>query len=397
MIDRYIFPETETKSSIILLGTRKAGKSTYLNERYPNSTYADLLDPDTYDKYKSKRSAFLNEIETLKKTNKLIEPVIIDEIQKIPELLDSVHLLIEKYKIKFILCGSSARKLYRAGVNMLGGRAIGKRCFPLTYYEIVNSDIPFDLLKAMQQGLIPDHYLNDTEYKHIIRTYVREYIDLEIKAEGLVRNVDSFYKFVNSIGFCNTDLMNYSNIARDCGVTAKTVKTYYDILCETFMGSYIYPFKNSNKRQTISSTPKFYLFDIGIANHLSKDNIESLDSSAAGKLFEHFIYLELLAYNEYKDRFADFYFWRTKHDIEVDFIISQYKKVKVAIECKLSKNIRSRDLKSIEAFAEENDAEKLILVSLDTSFIIKQTKNGKDVYLMPYDMFLKDLWSGEFF
>ena len=280
---------------------------------------------------------------------------------------------------------------------MLGGRAIAKKCFPLTYGEITSDGLEFDLLKAMRNGLIPSHYLEENETKQLLNGYILKYLDLEIKQQGLVRKTASFTRFMDSLRYSNAELVNYTSIAKDYSVSAVTVKEYYQILCDTLIGTYLYPLQGANKRTSIYATPKFYLFDIGIANSISKTYIADLKSTDAGKSFEHFIYLELLAYNSYRDKFVDINFWRTKHGVEVDFIISEYKKIKVAIECKLTSNIRERDLKGINAFAEEHDAEKLIIVCQESSFLSMKTKSNKEVLIMPWQELLTDLWNDKIF
>ena len=397
MLKRLSFPELEYESSIFFLGPRKTGKSTYLKSRYPNSTKFNFLNSDIKIRYETKPQLLVDEIRAMKETGELIEPVILDEVQKVPELLNSVHQLIEDDGVRFILCGSSARKLHKQGVNLLGGRAITMKCFPFSYYELKINNTKFNLIKAMQRGLIPQHYLKEREGKELLKHYIINYLEQEIKQEALIRNTPSFYRFLDSLGFSNGELVNYSNIARDCGVSLYTVKEYYQIIIDTLLGTYIHPFKGNSKRQTISATPKFYLFDIGIANHLSNTFIESLDNSKAGKSFEHLIYLELLNYSQYKEKDVKINFWRTSHGYEVDFVISEYQKIKVAIECKLTKEVRSRDLKGITLFSEENEAEKLIIISQDKNKRLVKTKSGQKVMIMPWEDFLNDLWNQNIF
>ena len=398
MLNRVISLYKDTKYSIFFFGARKCGKSTYLNKEFKDSLYVDLLDTKQYAKYMASPYMLKEEILALKESNKLKEPVIIDEIQKIPVLLNDVHWLIENAKIRFILCGSSARKLHKSGVNLLGGRALSKHCFPLVSQEFKDSNVKFDLLKVMQKGLIPIHYLDD-ENKHeiLLESYVNEYLYFEIKEEGAVRNLPAFSAFLDSIGFCNGELVNYSNIAMDCGVSSTTIKEYYQIICDTLLGTFVTPYVNKEKRNCIRSTPKFYLFDIGVANKLAKASINSLEGHYAGKSFEHFIYLEILAYSKYNDKFIDINFWRTKSGLEVDFIISKNKEIKLAIECKLTKLVKKTSLKGLKVFASENKVDKLIVVSQDDKMRLLHTDDDQNIFVLPWQNFLEDLWSGEFF
>lgn len=396
MLKRAISLNSDIKYSVFFFGPRKTGKSTYLKKKFPKSKYFDLLEKDVFNKLIVSPHLLREEILAAKENSDFSQPVIIDEIQKLPLLLDEVHWLIENANIIFILCGSSARKLYKAGVNLLGGRAISKKCFPLSFFEFFASKVNFDLLRAMQQGLIPSNYLED-DYQPLLDAYVHDYLALEIKNEGLVRSLPSFYKFLESVSFTNGELVNYSKVATDCAVSANTIKEYYQILCDTLVGNFIYPYKSSHKRQIISSTPKFYLFDIGIANWLSKTNITHLQGELAGKSFEHFIYLELLSYTKYNSKFVDIYFWRTKSGLEVDFIISEKREVKIAIECKISSCVKKSDLKGILAFSAENENTKMIVVSQDKSARLLDTPNGNKITIMPWQDFLKNLWEKEYF
>jgi len=224
------------QKSAFLWGARQTGKSYYLLEHFPKSVYYDLLETDLRARFEKSPSLLREEILALP-ANKLKQPIIIDEIQKVPDLLDEVHWLIEKQHVQFILCGSSARKLRKQGVNLLGGRALRYHFYPLTYTEIPD----FDLLTALNQGLLPAHYTS----KHadaLLEAYVLDYLNEEIRGEGLVRNLPSFSRFLDSVAFTNGEMTNYANIARDCGVSAKTVENYYQILIDTLLGYAIEPY-----------------------------------------------------------------------------------------------------------------------------------------------------------
>ena len=397
MIERQIIIDKNIFYSFFFQGPRKAGKSTYLHKAFPNSIYIDLLNTATVDRYTKDPHLITVDLLAKQEKGEIHGPVIIDEIQVIPKLLNEVHWLIENAKINFILCGSSARKLSHASVNMLGGRAELKRCFPLTYNELKNSEVGFDLLKVMQRGLIPSIYLNDKRYKPELKAYISVYLKNEIKNEAKVQKLNAFIDFLDSVAYSNGKLINYSNIARDSGVSSVTVKSYYEILIDTLLGTFCYPFNKSNKRSVISSTPKFYLFDVGIANSLANKKIEHIDNSNAGKSFEHFLYLEILAYINYREKFVEIHYWRTKSGIEVDFIITEGNKPITAIECKLTKNIKQKDLRGLKTFADEFPLEKLYVVSQDEHSMLFKTEKDTKIMAEHYTTFLENLWNDKIF
>lgn len=261
---RYLKMLLPKGQSTFFWGARKTGKSFYLKRHFPNSISYNLLETDLYFRLLKAPHLLREEILSLSEES-LQYPIIIDEIQKIPPLLDEVHWLIENSSAYFILCGSSARKLKREGVNLLGGRAWRYEFFPLVYPEIKE----FDLLHALNYGLIPSHY-SAKHWNKTIKSYVNDYLKEEIRAEALVRNLRSFAQFLDVAAFSNGELLNYANISRDCGVDSKTIKDYYQILVDTLIGYYIYPYKDKIKREDLVATPKFYFFDVGIVNQLRK-------------------------------------------------------------------------------------------------------------------------------
>ena len=372
------------KQSAFLWGARKTGKSTFLHENFPASAYYDLLRSDLYINYSKEPYLFREEVLSLSK-EKLSKHIIIDEVQKIPLLLDEVHYLIENEGLQFILCGSSARKLRRGGANLLGGRAWGYNFYPLTYKEVHD----FNLLKAFNHGLIPSHYLSSNPQKSI-KSYVNEYLKEEIQAEGLVRNLPSFARFLDSLSYSIGELTNFSNIARDCGVDSKTVKEYYQILVDTMLGTFIYPYNKKSTRQTIISSPKFYLFDVGVANFLKGINLSSLKGEEAGKSLENFILMELLAYRGISDKDFHIEFWRTNKGLEVDFILENGK---YAIEVKLTNQVNKIDIKGLIAFKEENPKCTCYVVSQDPRPRKMSIENIGDISILPYKEFLDRLWS----
>jgi len=365
------------KESLFLWGARQTGKSTLLKELYPESLYFDLLLSDVFERFKRNPSLLRETI----LASKIVGPIIIDEIQRIPELLNDIHWLITNKLVQFILSGSSPRKILRSGANLLGGRALRYELYPLIYKEIPN----FDLDRALNHGLLPRHYLNRKPEK-LKAAYVGSYLRDEIMAEAKIRNIVGFSRFLEVAAFSNGEIVNYTNIAAECGVSSPTIKEYFQILEDTLIGRFLPSFQKKPKRRVILS-PKFYYFDIGIANYLAKQKIVSAGSEFYGKVFEHFIYLELFAYSSYSDKNFQISYWRTASQIEIDFVLGDHE---VAIEVKSTENVNSRHLKGLNAFNEEYKVGKSILISKDP--FPRQIGN---IMLLPWDMFLDRLWAGE--
>jgi len=313
------------------------------------------------------------------------QPIIIDEVQKIPLLLDEVHLMIERDKLSFILCGSSARKLKRGQANLLGGRAWRFLLHPLSAREIPD----FDLLRALQWGLLPSHYLSQRP-KRSLNAYVMDYLNEEIKAEGLTRNLPAFSRFLDVVGFSVGELVNYSNIARDVGVSSKTVKEYFQILVDTYLAYLVEPLALRGGRQVITATPRFYLFDTGVANRLAKRSIATLAGSEAGRAFENLVLMELLASRSYLEQDHDIRFWRTKNGLEVDFILTG--RDMVAIEVKLSSRVDRAQLKGLLAFCKEQRPKRAWVVSLERRKRVLKTEGLPDIEVLPFQEFLDELW-----
>lgn len=379
MLSRKIDLQNAENDSIFLWGARQTGKSTLLKLLFPDKRYIDLLKSDEFERY-NRRPTLLREELILLPENEL---VIIDEIQKIPALLDEVHWLISNHHIRFILSGSSARKLRRSGVNLLGGRAIRKHLYPF-----VSAEIPdFDLIKACNNGMLPRHYLVDDASKRL-HAYVGDYLQQEIKAEALTRNLNTFSRFMEVAALSNGEIVNYNNIASDCGVSAPTVKEYFSILEETLIGYMIPSFTRKVKRRVIHS-PKFFYFDVGIANFLLRRTALNPGSPEFGHAFEHFIMQEIIAYLGYLRPQLDLSYWRTTSGYEVDAIIGN---AETAIEIKSSNEVQSHHTKGLKAFSEEFPDTRLIVVSLD-----KYPRRMNNVEIYPATQFLSMLWNGDFF
>lgn len=379
MLTRTINLEDLKGESCFLWGARQTGKSTLLRLTFPDTRYIDLLKSDEFERY-NRRPALLREELRLLPEGELI---IVDEIQKLPVLLDEIHWLMTNRTLRFILSGSSARKLVRSGANLLGGRALRKRLYPL-----VSAEIPdFDLLKACNNGMIPRHYLTENATKRL-QAYIGDYLQEEIKAEALTRNLTTFSRFMEVAALSNGEVLNYSNIASECGVSAVTVKEYFAILEETLIGYTIPAYTHRVKRRVIQS-PRFYYFDVGIANFLLKRSRLRPGSPEFGHALEHFIIQEIIAYHGYSEKSGNISYWRTTSGYEVDVIIGD---AEVAIEIKSSGEVQSHHTRGLKAFSEEFPGAELIMVSMDK---LPRLMNGIAVY--PVMNFLARLWNGNIY
>jgi predicted AAA+ superfamily ATPase len=369
------------QQSAFLWGPRKTGKSTYLKTQFPDSLVYDFLKTDLFLEF-SKRPSLLREQIFAKDEDAISSPIILDEVQKVPQILDEVHWLIENKRLSFIMCGSSARKLKRGKANLLGGRAWRYEMFPFVSAELGE----LDLLRALNRGLIPIHYFQDT-YKKSLRAYTQDYLKEEVFDEGLTRNIPAFSRFFDAMGFSHGELTNFSNIARECGVDSKTVKEYYQILKDTLLGDFIEPFKKQQNRQVISRTAKFYLFDVGVAGTITKRHVRQEKGVDFGNAFEHFILMEIKAHNSYYEIDYEINFWRTKSGLEVDFILGGGE---IAIEVKGAGSIQNKDLRPINAFIETYAPRKALVVCNE-----QEERLVGQVRITPWRKFLRDLWNGK--
>ena len=365
------------QESCFLWGPRQSGKSTLLKALFPNSPYYDLLLSEEYERL-NRRPSLLREELMARPFN---TPVIIDEVQKVPQLLDEIQWLIVNENIQFVLCGSSARKLKRGSGNLLGGRALRYEMFPLVSLEIPN----INLLKALNNGLLPRHYPAD-QPELLLRAYIGDYLKEEVAAEALTRNIPAFARFLETASFSNGEVVNFTNIARECGVSAPTVKEYFQILIDTLLARFVPSFKKKPKRRVIQA-PKFYLFDVGIANALLKRGTIVLGNETFGRAFEHFIFQEIAAHSHYSGLEYPISYWRTASGFEVDFILGEQD---IALEVKGVSEVQTHHLRSVRVFREEYAPRKTIVVSLDT-----KPRNIDGISVMPWELFLRDLWAGE--
>ncbi len=375
-IDRLFNPLEVLKSkSCFLFGPRQTGKSWLIRHALKSYRTYDLLNSETYLKL-SRTPQRLHEECTPDD-----QIVIIDEIQKLPSLLDEIHRLIEEYRIRFLLTGSSARKLRRAGINLLGGRARIRYLHPLTYQELKEH---FDLLKAINQSLLPSIYFSEAP-EDDLKAYVGVYLQTEIAAEGLTRNIPAFSRFLEVAGLCNGQILNFTKIASDAQVARSTVHEYFQILKDTLLAYELPAWRKSVKRKPFS-TSKFYFFDAGVARFLQNRTPVRLGSPEFGESFETYMFHELRSFVDYRD-VGQLCYWHSTSGFEVDFILSGL----TAIEIKASKVVGPHDLKGLKALQEEKMMKHYLLISLE-----EQERKVNGIQILPWKVFLERLWRGDF-
>lgn len=381
-IERMLELKLPQGQSAFLWGARKTGKTTYLKRRFPDSLVFDFLKTDLFIEI-SKNPSLLRERLLAKNDSTRNSPIILDEVQKVPQVLDEVHWLIENKGLNFILCGSSARKLRRGHANLLGGRAWRYEMFPIVTAELKR----VDLLRVLNHGMIPLHYLqNDNDCQRSLKAYVQDYLKEEVFAEGLTRNIPAFSRFFDAFGYSHGELTNYTNMARECGVDSKTVKEYYQILVDTLLATRVEPFKRRQSRQVITRASKYYLFDVGVAGYLTKRHLQEAKGLEFGKAFEHFLLMEIVAYNSYSNRDFEINFWRTKSGLEVDFVLGSGE---VAIEIKGVSRVDKRDLNGLMAFMVSYCPKRSIIVCNE-----KEKRLHDKIEIVPWRNFLDELWEG---
>jgi predicted AAA+ superfamily ATPase len=364
-----------------LWGPRQTGKTTLLKMNYPEIRRYDMLLSDVFERVSRNPVGFREECLNLYHENSSrSQMVIIDEIQKVPLLLDEIHWLMENTSLRFLLCGSSARKLKRAHGNLLGGRAIRYELFPL-----VSAEIPeFDLIRACNHGLLPRHY--DSKYpQKLLQAYIGNYLKEEIALETNIRNLPAFNRFLPAAALTNGEMVNYTNIASDCGVSSLTVKEYFQILEDTMMGYMLPAFQKKAKRRQIR-TSKFYFFDIGVNGYLGKYGNILPGSPLFGKMFEHLIINEIRAHSAYSEKLYPIAYWKTASGLEVDLILGE---CEIALEIKSTDNVNQKHLRNLRIFNEEFKVKRSIVVSLDSQKRITADR----IEIIPWQLFLKQLWS----
>lgn len=365
---------TLKRKSCFLFGPRQTGKSSLIHQELAGSRVYSLLDNETFLKFSQHPTHLREEL-----TNK-DEIVVIDEIQKLPHLLDEVHYLIEEKGVRFLLTGSSARKLRHGGVNLLGGRALVRHLHPFTSHELGEH---FELNRALNHGTIPSLYFSEN-ITDDLGAYVGTYLKEEVAAEGLTRNVPAFGRFLEVAGLSNGKMLNFTNISNDAQVARSTIQEYFSILKDTLLAYELPAWKKSIKRKPLS-TSKFYFFDVGVAKKLQHKGDMKPGSPEYGDAFETFFFQELKAYCDYRG-IENFSYWRSTSGFEVDFILGN----EIAIEVKATKTAGPNHLKGLKALAEEAKLKRYLLVCFE-----KDRRKIGPIEVTPWKLFLADLWGGK--
>jgi predicted AAA+ superfamily ATPase len=374
---------------IILMGPRQTGKSTFLRNFLKNQKvfYVDLLVNEIYRRYEKDPDQLKDEI-LFKLKNEKITHVVIDEVQKVPDILNVIHALIEKkLSIQIILTGSSARKLKKVKANFLGGRAILLKMFPFTYGEIEND---FQLDSFLQFGSICgifDGLSEDKETKILkLKSYYETYVKDEVLSEGLIRQLPPFHRFLDLTAHLATEIVSFANIAREAHVAENTIKNYYQILEETYLGFFLPAYDVALKR-SLSLHPKFYFFDNGLNNCMAERLRDPLSPEIKGKLFEQWIINEVRMYLSYHNKEGTLYFWRTQGGHEVDLIYSKGHKLKLAIEIKFKKNLERKDFSGLNKIKEDYPKLECILIYNGPNSYEDENNN---VVVLPWKEFLTE-------
>ena len=370
------------EDTFFLWGPRQTGKTTLLRQSYPNAHWIDLLKADEFRRYTANPERLREEIDSAGPRRRV--QVVIDEIQKVPALLDEAHWLIENRATTFALCGSSARKVRRGAANLLGGRALRFELRGLTAAELGDS---FDLTRLLNHGCLPRMYEASNPARRL-DAYIANYLKEEIAAEGLVRNLPAFSGFLNAAALCDGELVNFSNIAADCAVSSHTSRAYFEILEDTLLGRWLPAYRKRAKRRVLRA-PKFYFADVGIVNRLARRGALLPGSETYGKAFENWVFHELSACVAYRELEEELAYWRLAGGTEVDFVLGDGR---VAVEAKASARITSRHLKGLRSFVQDHaEVGHRVLVCLEPR--PRRTEDGIDI--LPAKDFVARLWRGE--
>ncbi len=381
MIDRIV--QLPSKEPFFLFGPRQTGKSTLIDARYTKNIWkVDLLLDEAFFTYSENPGRFRKEaIEKIE--NEKIQTIFIDEVQRLPSLLNDVQHLMLQSPCQFILTGSSARKLKRGGANLLAGRAVERFLHPLTYAEVKNS---FNLEEVLLFGSLPPIWGESQERKRdILSTYVHVYLRQEIQSEGIVRNVGSFSRFLDLAASQFGEIVSYSTIGRECHLSPITVQSYYEILEDTLIGIRLQPWRKSLRKRLVAH-PKIYFFDNGVTNAISKRLTAVLDPQLRGRLFEQWIIQETYRMLQYRASEANLYFWRTNHGAEVDLLIEKHGKIQAAVEIKSSSNIVGAHLAGLRSFQEESpEVETIVVATVENAYKLDST------HILPWQHYLQRL------
>jgi len=367
----------EPEQSYFLFGPRGTGKSTYLNNHYNDALWIDLLKPDVFRNYSAKPERLIE----LVHGNPEKPIVVVDEVQKVPELLSVVHSLIEeKTNRKFILTGSSSRKLKRTGINLLAGRVLLRTIHPFMLSELINN-LPFEYI--LQHGLLPIVLASENPMD-VLETYTSLYVREEVQYEGLVRNIGNFSRFLEAISFSHGSLLNISNVARECSVERKVVEAYIKIL-EDILLAFRIPVFTKKAQRALSSHPKFYFFDTGVFRTLRPKGPLDFPQEIDGAALEGLVAQHFRAWNAYRKNKYELFFWRSRSGVEVDFILYGAQGI-FAIEVKNTNRLRPEDLRSLTSFRLDYPQSKTILLYRGNEKLLKN-----EVLCFPCEDFLKEL------
>lgn len=373
MYNRFFSPPTE---SYFLFGPRGTGKSTYLKKHYPNAYWIDFLDPETFRLYLAAPQRLISILESQSERT-----VVIDEIQKVPSILNVIHSLIEEKKgYQFIMTGSSSRKLKRVGVNLLGGRALLRYMPPFFAKEMKDS---FALSKNLQLGMLPI-VLDAKNPKDVLRAYVGIYLKEEVQSEGIVRNVGDFARFLETMSFSHGSVLNTSNIARESLVSRKTVENYLAVLDDLLLSFQLKVFTRKAKRR-LSFQSKFYFFDSGVYYSIRPKNLFDVESEQEGAALEGLVAQHLKAWIDQTNISYQLHYWRTSSKVEVDFIVSGSDTF-LAIEVKNGKTVHPKDLNGLQLFLEDYPQATALLL-----YRGKEKYNEKNILCYPVEDFLKQI------
>jgi predicted AAA+ superfamily ATPase len=377
MYTRLLETPLKLNKSFFLFGPRGTGKTAWVKENFPESIYLDLLETDLYLDLLSQPSRLESFI-----PKNFENWVILDEVQRIPDLLNEVHRLIESKKIKFVLTGSSARSLRKKGVNLLAGRALTFSMYPLTSMELKNS---FNLTESLEFGHLPAVF-SEPDPKLYLAAYIKTYLREEVLQEGLTRNLGNFSRFLEVSSFSQGSLVNMSEIAREVGINRKVVESYFSILEDLLLAFYLPIFTKRSKRRLVSH-PKFYFFDVGIFKAIRPKGPLDLPSEIQGVVLETLVIQEIRAVTDYFNLGYECFYWRTQSQLEVDLILYGEKGI-LAFEIKLSETLKNADLKGLKAFSEDYPEAKLYFLNLG-----KRREYHENIEVIPVTEFLQNLIS----
>ena len=382
MFERLLSLPDSGRETFFLWGPRQAGKSTLLRQRYPAGFWVDLLKGEEFRRYVARPELLRQELDAAGPGAE--RQIVIDEVQKVPALLDEVHWLIENRGLHFALCGSSARKVRHGAANLLGGRALRYELRGLTAGEL---GADFELDRALNHGYLPRMY-EASQPRRLLDAYISDYLRQEVAAEGLVRNLPAFSDFLDVAALRDGDPVNYSNVARECGVSGPTAKAYFGILEDTLLARWLPAWRRRAKRR-LARAPKFYFEDVGVVNRLARRGELERGSDRYGKAFENWVFHELSAYVGYRDLDEQLTYWRLPSGIEVDFVLGD---MRVAIEAKASARITRDHLKGLRTLVEEHQhVGRRAVVCLEAR--ARRTDDGIDI--LPAEDFVRRLWQGD--